>query len=200
MKLVMLRQPILVDITAEINPKDFYVNFGYIFQADSVFNEGNNPNKSNPIVTDHNYKIIAGIEGLPKLDLSSIAEEIGWVDVEKLVYQSAQKIITDRNGNPDKTLVNFGLDCIEKFQSLNDKKYSEEQIMQAISMARDINDGKDYFTAEDISGCTEVCTYGWKNRYFDSDIIQSLQQPKEYNVEYIQEGNTIKVTKIVSKS
>lgn len=76
-KLIMLPNPILVS-NEKINPTEPYVNNGVVFYADSVFDEGNNPNNSNPIITDHNFKIIAGIEGLPSLDLSAIAEEIGW--------------------------------------------------------------------------------------------------------------------------
>lgn len=67
-------------------------------------------------------------------------------------------------------------------------KYTEDDLRKAIEMARDITDGKDIFTGEDISGCTEVCTYGWKEKYSDEEIIHSLQKPKEIKsieVEYI---------------
>ena len=42
----------------EIKEGDWYENNGVIFKADDVFDEGNNPNNSNPRVTDFNNKII----------------------------------------------------------------------------------------------------------------------------------------------
>jgi hypothetical protein len=57
-------------------------------------------------------------------------------------------------------------------------KYTEEDLKKAIKLARGIKEGKDTFTAEDIAGCTEVCTHNWKYEFSDEEIIQSLQQPK----------------------
>ena len=42
----------------EIKEGEWYENNGVIFKADDVFDEGNNPNNSNPRVTDFNNKII----------------------------------------------------------------------------------------------------------------------------------------------
>jgi hypothetical protein len=56
------------------------------------------------------------------------------------------------------------------------KKYTEEDMLKAIEKARDIFDGKDCFTAEDVSGCTEVCTYDWKFQFSEDDIINSLNK------------------------
>jgi hypothetical protein len=63
------------------------------------------------------------------------------------------------------------------------KKYSEEDLRKAINMARGIKEGKETFTAEDISGSTEVCTYGWKFEFDEDEIIQSLKQPKWFVAE-----------------
>jgi len=54
--------------------------------------------------------------------------------------------------------------------------YSEEEVRQAINKARDISDGKDCFDAEDISGCTEVCTYGWKFNMSEDSIIEQFKK------------------------
>ena len=44
----------------EIKEEDWYMHSGeMIFRADPKFDEGNNPNNSNPRVTDHNKKIVA---------------------------------------------------------------------------------------------------------------------------------------------
>jgi hypothetical protein len=56
-----------------------------------------------------------------------------------------------------------------------ERMYSEEDMRLAIKKARDISDGKDCFDAEDISGCTEVCTYGWEFNMSEDLIIEQLQ-------------------------
>lgn len=68
-------------------------------------------------------------------------------------------------------------------------KFTLEDIKRAISMARLISDKSvhDEFEVEDISGLTEICTYDWKNKYSDEEIIKSLQferLPKEFIIEY----------------
>ena len=61
-------------------------------------------------------------------------------------------------------------------KDIAEKRYTEEDIIKAIEKARDIFDGKDCFTAEDVSGCTEVCTYNWKFQFSEDDIINSLNK------------------------
>ena len=51
-------QHIYITSDEEIKPNDWYINNGVIFKADAPFDEGNNPNNSNPRVTDFNKKII----------------------------------------------------------------------------------------------------------------------------------------------
>ena len=57
-----------------------------------------------------------------------------------------------------------------------ERMYSEEDMRLAINKARDISDGKDCFDAEDISGCTEVCTYGWKFNMSEDSIIEQFKK------------------------
>lgn len=51
------------------------------------------------------------------------------------------------------------------------------EIEKAMNVAREIKDDSahDTFTAEDISGCTEVCTYGWKYKTTNEDYISNLK-------------------------
>jgi len=56
-----------------------------------------------------------------------------------------------------------------------ERSYSEEDLILAIKKARDISDGKDCFDAEDISGCTEVCTYGWKFNMSEDLILKQFK-------------------------
>jgi hypothetical protein len=57
-----------------------------------------------------------------------------------------------------------------------ERTYTEEDMRLAIKKARDISDGKDCFDAEDISGCTEVCTYGWKFNISEDLIIEQFKK------------------------
>jgi hypothetical protein len=56
-----------------------------------------------------------------------------------------------------------------------ERMYSEEDMRLAIKKARDISDGVNCFDAEDISGCTEVCTYGWKFNISEDLIIEQFK-------------------------
>jgi hypothetical protein len=69
-------------------------------------------------------------------------------------------------------------------------EYTEDDLRKAINMARGIKEGKETFTAEDISGSTEVCTYGWKFEFDEDEIIQSLKQPKWFVAEKEYLSNT----------
>lgn len=51
-------QNIYITDDSEIKESGWYEHNGVIFRADDVFDDGNNPNNSNPKVTDFNHKII----------------------------------------------------------------------------------------------------------------------------------------------
>ena len=60
----------------------------------------------------------------------------------------------------------------------NEKSFtlSKQDLIRVIEMSREMTDKtKSTFDVEDISGLTEICTYGWKKRYSDEEIIQSLE-------------------------
>ena len=142
-------------------------------------------------------KIIAGFFGLPKLDLSLIADEIGWVDVYKLAKESK----CFENSSLDETSYLHGFTKgFKAAQSLNEKKFALAYVENAF------NSGRGYGNPDDIKD-------------FNS-FLQSISKPKEYNVkvemewggkEYVDEqdaygydikrpkitNNTIKVTKII---
>ena len=66
----------------EIKVNTWYENNGVLFISDSIYNEGNNPNNSNPKVTDFNKKIIAQstnrLDGVPVIDFSDFVNENGY--------------------------------------------------------------------------------------------------------------------------
>lgn len=51
------------------------------------------------------------------------------------------------------------------------------EIEKAMNAAREIQDDSahDTFTAEDISGCAEVCTYGWRYKTTNKNYISNLK-------------------------
>lgn len=76
-------------------------------------------------------KVIAGIPELPRLDLSLIAGEIGYVDVEKI----SESVISDSEwGNPLDKAGEFMYDqCIKYFIAgfnANPKKYTEKDMIE----------------------------------------------------------------------
>ena len=97
--------------------------------------------------------------------------------LEEVAYQRA----VDRNWNPNSLETRrVGNEIIEavkfgaKWQA--ERMYSEEDMRLAINKARDISNGEDCFNAEDISGCTEVCTYGWKFNISEDLIIEQFKK------------------------
>lgn len=66
---------------------------------------------------------------------------------------------------------------------VKDKLFTVEDMKNAIKMARQMKDDSvdDTFDVEDISGCTEVCTYGWRKKHSDEQIIQSLLPKTEWD-------------------
>ena len=147
---------------------------------------------------------------IQELKLSEVKELIGEVDVEKDYVLSRLCVHNKRNPDyipydeDDESIKPKDCGCdncfygrtilSEKILQLNqaiednkEKKYTEEDLRKAIGMARDIKDNSahDIFTVEDISGCTEICTYGWRNRYKDEEIIQSLRPKTEWEVEFV---------------
>ena len=176
--LIMLPQPILVsDERIKIEEVSYHHSKG-LYKA----------------VTDGNYtnqfKVIAGIEGKPKLDLSAIAEEIGWVDVEKLALQQYPVKVIYQNDLINAFDINFEqrLGFIEGFkaaQSLNEKKYSLSE-MEGFTKWLDENwrrgkgkKGSGWFHVGDF--------YKQSKPIMTKDLmgiyIHSISKPKEYQVE-----------------
>ena len=94
-------QHIYITSDEEIKPNEWYENNGVIFKADAVFDEGNNPNNSNPIVTDFNKKIILTTDqDLIKDGVQSIDDEfLEWVVKNPSCEEVKVNDWLDTNGN-----------------------------------------------------------------------------------------------------
>lgn len=163
-KLIMLPNPILIS-DEEIKEGDRYF--------DATDKEGLYPiyRRSQDLKFYSGcVKVVAGIEGLPKLDLSAIAEEIGWIDVEKLAWETlfskwdSRDIIEQKEQYALKAFI----EGFKVAQSLNEKKYSLEDA-KLIWKA-----GQEYWRTSGRSVTFE-------------ELIERRQQllskPKEYSVE-----------------
>lgn len=188
-RLIMLPKPVLVS-DEEIEKGDWFYHYSHgkssIHLCEAVVGKSLViQNKESSCWSDYSKQILADAEGLPKLDLSLIAKGIGWVDVEKLalkeypkdLHRWAENQFDDFNESDRNTWING----FKAAQSLNEKNYSEEDMIEFAHFCRD------YFT--------HLLTINEK-----FNLWLSNRKPKEYLVEYIQEGNTIKVTKIVKQS
>lgn len=168
-KLIMLDTPIIVSDNTLLEENDFFVgypNYNKIFQ----WNMGTGIHEGKSVYAK---KIIAGIEGLPRIDWNGLEEEFGWVDVEKLAeeqypYQKTPVSNYAQDLNSDKK-IGF-IKGFKKAQSLNDKKFSLEDMKKAVFKVykngiRSPKEGKQSFN--------EIL----------NEIIQSLQQPKVLDIE-----------------
>ena len=156
-QLIMLDTPIIVsdeEITKLESGTSYYDGEGNIRK----WSTGN-------MYNIYSKKIIAGIEGLPKIDWNGLEDKFGWVDVEKLSYEAYPVKIYDEytledDNNEYRYLWYKGF---KKAQSLNKNKFSLDDMKEAYHQ-------------------------GWydkaENKVDNRDkFIKSLQQPKVFNIE-----------------
>ena len=178
-KLIMLDNPILVS-DEEIKEGDWCLSTDEYFVIKMV---------NSAFSCDR--KIIAGLPDLPKLDLSLIAEEIGCVDVEKLAYNHLISIKDNTlNTSWEHYTKNIFIQGFKAAQSLNEKKYSEEDMYGLLKLIGKKGyyveiDGRVYANA--FSGGIEVDVV--------DGFIQSLSKPKEYLIEVEMEQVDIEIEK-----
>lgn len=129
-------------------------------------------------------KIIAGIEGLPSIDFSGLSEEvckrIGWVDVFKMSknkypYSKRLHKVDREDDEMYKDLLREGFEVgFKTAQSLNDKKFSLEDIEEAMK-----NIASEIVTFDGVIDANSPASiYTWVQAY-----LNKLSQPKVFNVE-----------------
>lgn len=130
-------------------------------------------------IEQYRQKIIAGYDNLPKLSFTDeVAKEIGYVNVEKLAKKEYRDYYSDKDY---KNLIIEGfIDGFEKALELTQHKYTEQDLVfmynQGVLAMRQYIDSYD--------NCKKH--------------IQSLQQPRMWEVEVgMESNNTITVTKII---
>ena len=157
----MLPQPILVSYEEKtIDDTVFSFSDNNFFK---LYNDRYPESQIEELNQSKNYKkIIAGIPELPSIDFSALSEEdckkIGWVDSEKL---AVKECVCDTG---DCVHVKSYIKGFKAAQSLNEKKFSEEDVIDAIKKAR-LN--------QEFPSTYEQ----WDNK----SIIKSLSQPKVFD-------------------
>lgn len=123
-------------------------------------------------------KIIAGLPDLSFINWNGLEEEFGWIDIEKLVEEDIPSVFSDdwKNGvkhqgkNLNEGHQNSWTKGFKKAQSLNEKKFSLEDMRKMYDMSC----GK--------IGLNLLHNQTENNERFN-DFIQSLQQPKVFDIE-----------------
>jgi hypothetical protein len=161
-----------VDKDAEIKEGDYvYVNCSEIkvteiCQVSGYYNEQFLFKHNSQIHMDYCKKIIAAS---PELKLEGVPTYVEWLAEENMKQYDWVEDIDGRG-------------CfIKGYQTAEKELPTWDDVRKAIELARLIKeDGsvEDSFTAEDISGCTEVCTYGWSFKHSEKEIIEQLKQSK----------------------
>lgn len=115
----------------------------------------------------HCRKIIAGIEGLASINWNELEDEFGWADVDYIIKSVCgyDKNVPLPDNDNEVEVAREVIKHFKKAQSLNNKKFSLEDIEKAIEMATWINPNNT------------------TNFYSKEEIIQSLQQPKVFEIE-----------------
>ena len=160
-QLIMLPEPILVSDEMPdsgdwcLNPDNRPEMFGYDYRAIYTTEQ---------ILTCK--KIIAGISELPSIDFSGLTEEeckkIRWVDIQTIISPILNKK-AETNNSIDLDAYALGLiDGFKTSQSLNDKKFSLEDVRTMFGLG----------AANNHNG----------NPSFE-EAIQSISQPKVFDVE-----------------
>lgn len=160
LQLIMLNTPIIVS-DEEIKEGSKYLD--ELFQISIAF-------KNRAGFYKDSKKIIAGLPELPSIDFNEFEEQLGIVDVEKLI--PTKYCIPHKHYISEDDKICYGAGFIDGFQAaqkLNEKKFSLEDMA---NLWQFIVDGAKQLM---LSGITEVSSF--------EDYIKSLQQPKVFNIE-----------------
>lgn len=131
------------------------------------------------VYASSSQKIIAGLDNLPEIDFNGSEEDFGWVDVEKFAkekYEYFSKNLPRTIITPKDKIEGF-IDGFKKAQSLNEKKFTLDDLRNAFRAGRNNGENK-----------TELNV---------NDFIQSLQQPKSWNVKVEMNKDYVKIVEIV---
>ena len=207
-QLIMLPNPIVVG-DEEIKKGDWFYYYSHgkfgLYMCEGVVGKSLViQNKESSCWSDYSKKLIAGIEGLPTVNLSLVADGIGYIDIEKLAQENSEseypfedyrgKKFGINDEGTGQALRGANLVGFEKgfktHQSLNEKKYTNEHMLvirnKIVSM---LPVGE--ITAFDMIKSVKDFT-NWFDEY-----VESIHKPKVYDVSIIKVNNIVTITEII---
>lgn len=117
--------------------------------------------------------------------LKEVAEQIGWIDVKRISNIATENYYQNSDNKEYCEYQTFQIGFNKGFQThreLNKNKYSEEDLIKAIDMAKERH---------------HINCLGEEFLYSQNNIIESINQPKQYQVEYTEENGIFNITKII---
>jgi hypothetical protein len=132
-----LSEGYIVTSDEEILPNTLYMNNGVLFTSDSVYDEGNNPNNSNPKVTNHNFKVIAQQD---QIDFSALKEEeqkeIGWFDTVKFAREEHK--FNHKSVHEMSFVLGVEIGFQKAQELLSDRRFSLEDMFKVLDLMKHI--------------------------------------------------------------
>lgn len=197
---ITTEQPIVCN-DEEVNVNDWITDNQRIAQVNVL--TINDPNRH------LHKKIIAGLPNQPTIDYSALSDEdckvIGWVDANSYCNKVLENgifidgIKQEYNAQQLSQIHSLMYFAFKTAQSLNDKKWSDEDVINLInnisfvkttSKKLNSNDYQPFITDED--GCVWTI-----NKKYLLSILKKTNQPKVFEIEAIVQDNKVKILKVL---
>ncbi len=154
----------------EIKESGWYEHNGVIFRADDVFDDGNNPNNSNPKVTDFNHKIILTTDqDLIKDGVQSIDDEF----LEWFVKNSSCKRVEIRY------TVDFNSKAVIIIPKEEPKQVTLEEVAEEYAISKS---SSSVFQKAHIRDFIAGAKWQQERMYSENDLKEAFKQSRRTNI------------------
>ena len=163
-------QHIYITNEEEIKESGWYEHNGVIFRADDVFDDGNNPNNSNPKVTDFNHKIILTTDqDLIKDGVQSIDDEF----LEWFVKNSSCKRVEIRY------TVDFNSKAVIIIPKEEPKQVTLEEVAEEYAISKS---SSSVFQKAHIRDFIAGAKWQQERMYSENDLKEAFKQSRRTNI------------------
>ena len=154
----------------EIKESGWYEHNGVIFRADDVFDDGNNPNNSNPKVTDFNHKIILTTDqDLIKDGVQSIDDEF----LEWFVKNSSCERVEIRY------TVDFNSKAVIIIPKEEPKQVTLEEVAEEYAISKS---SSSVFQKAHIRDFIAGAKWQQERMYSENDLKEAFKQSRRTNI------------------